>query len=87
MQIQVKSQGYETVMNEDGEFVCPHYDVDVEPPCCSTRGSSGYIECGCGGDYNIYCNDCKNEDMTDSDYDRVFEDYIEGRIFENECRD
>ena len=69
--IPVIDKSINLVMNEDGEFVCPHNDVDIEAPCCSTPGSSGYIECGCGGMHSVYCNDCHNEDMTDSDIERI----------------
>ena len=47
---------------EDERFICDHNDTTVEKACCSPldRGSSGYIECGCGGMDSTVCNnpDC-----------------------------
>lgn len=47
-------------MNEDGDFVCPHYDVEVEYDV----GGDGITEPR--GSWCVYCSDCENEDMTDS---------------------
>lgn len=52
---------------KNGEFRCPHDNIEVEKACCSSVSSSGYIECGCGGQDSVYCYDCQNEDMTDKD--------------------
>lgn len=47
---------------EDGVLLsCSHADTDFTPACCSARGSSGYIECGCGGMDSTFCNDCQSE--------------------------
>ena len=37
------------------QTVCNHEGAFVEPACCSTAGSSGYVECGCGGQNSIVC--------------------------------
>ena len=54
-------------MDEDGYFRCDHEYVEVEPPCCS--GS----DCGCYGLYSVYCSDCDNEDLNESEVDDLIE--------------
>ena len=68
-----RSQDLYGIITEDGAFKCTHPDPEVEPPCCTTRGSSGYFECGCGGMYSVYCNDCSNDDMTDQDVENILD--------------
>lgn len=70
MKIVVKQYGFATEMNEDGEFRCPHYNVEVEPPCCF---GGAIIECGCRGMYSVYCPDCDNEDLTDLEIEVILE--------------
>jgi len=76
-QIQVQYKGYPLYLTEDGEWRCFHaldpVNVEIEPPCCTSPGSSGYIECGCGGRYGVYCPDCDNDDMSDSDIENIIE--------------
>lgn len=60
----------EYVMNEDGEFRCPHDNVEVEYDV----GGDGITEPG--PSWSVYCYDCHNEDMTDSQID----DYIEAAM-------
>lgn len=74
MEIVVRYEGYLTVMDEDGEFHCPHEGAEVEPPCCSGY-SQGLPSCGCGGMYGVYCYDCHNDDLTDNDIERILEGY------------
>lgn len=50
----------EYVLDEDGDFRCPHDDVEIT----YEQGGDGITE-PLGGWY-VYCNDCDNEDMTDS---------------------
>lgn len=57
-------------MNEDGEFRCPHDNVEVEYDV----GGDGITEPG--PSWSVYCYDCHNEDMTDSQID----DYIEAAM-------
>jgi len=45
----------------DGEWYCAHANSYTEEACCSTTGSSGYIECGCGGQDEVIC---PNQDCT-----------------------
>ena len=59
------------ILTEDNELKCSHPNAEVTPPCCSSRGSSGFIECGCAGLFAVYCSDCKNEDMTESDIEEL----------------
>lgn len=62
--------------DEDLVLRCTHEYAEVEPPCCSTRGSSGYIECGCGGGYSVYCPDCDYMNMPDNEVDALIEAFI-----------
>lgn len=60
---------------ENGEIVCDHNDTEVIKACCSQVGSSGYIECGCGGaDETV----CRNPDCTGFSDDDLPE-------FSNDC--
>lgn len=54
----------------DTRFKCSHELAEVEPPCCSGR------DCGCYGNYSVYCSDCHNEDLTDSEVEAIVEAYI-----------
>lgn len=74
--ILVRHEGYEVHLI-DGEFRCPHLNVEVISPCCSSVGSSGYIECGCGGKYSVYCPDCQNEDLRDYEINDIIEKELE----------
>lgn len=60
-------------LSEDGDFRCLHERAEVTPPCCSTVGSSGYIECGCGGLYSVYCPDCDYMNMPDYEVNDLIE--------------
>jgi len=73
MKIAVKEITSISVMNEDGEFFCPHLDVEIEEPCCSGRDSDGLISCGCQGMFSVYCPDCGNKDMTQNQVDEILE--------------
>ena len=70
--IVVRSEGYPVHLIE-GEWRCWHVidpsEVEVEPPCCSAF--SRIIECGCGGLYSVYCYDCQNDDMTETDIENI----------------
>lgn len=59
-------------LDETWVFRCAHVNAEVEEACCSSVGSSGYIECGCEGVDSIYCPDCRNKDMTDKDAREIF---------------
>ncbi len=63
-------------LTEDGYFKCDHEFAEVTPPCCSTRGPSGYIECGCGGMYSVYCPDCDYMNMADFEVEELVENFI-----------
>lgn len=45
----------------DNEWLCDHIDTTTERACCTSSGSSGFIECGCNGLDSISCD---NEDCT-----------------------
>lgn len=63
---------------KDGDtfLTCDHEFAEITPPCCSTRGSSGYIECGCGGMYSVYCPDCDYMNMPDNEVDELIEAFV-----------
>lgn len=50
---------------------CQHEDAEVIQPCCTTPGSSGYIECGCAGLPYVECLECNNEQLTEEDIEEI----------------
>ena len=68
---EVKTPTYE--LTEDGEFRCPHYNVEITPPCCSGRDLEGNVSCGCYGSYSVYCPDCRNDDLDEVDVERILD--------------
>lgn len=52
---------------EDERFICDHNDTTLEKACCKVRGSSGYIECGCGGIDNLVCENPDCTGITEDD--------------------
>lgn len=66
------------VMNEDGEFVCPHEEAYIEKACCSGIDSEGNPSCGCHGQDGVICPaiDCTGiqEHEVDDLFDRLFGD-------------
>lgn len=73
MKIEIKETSRSYRMDEDGLFRCNHDRVVIERACCSPFqiGDSGYVECGCHGRDSVYCPDCKDEDLTDSEVDEL----------------
>lgn len=67
MRVPVKFQSITYVMDEDGEFRCPHDNVEVEYDV----GGDGYTEPG--PSWSVYCSDCHNDDLTDSEADTYIE--------------
>ncbi len=61
---------YAVYLDEDGEFHCPHDNIDVE----YDRGGDGRTEPG--PSWSVYCNDCHNDDMADSQVDGLVDAYI-----------
>ncbi len=55
MTITVKLHTAEIYEWVDGAFEPQHEDAYLEKACCSMPGSSGYIECGCGGRDSVLC--------------------------------
>lgn len=55
------------VMNEDGDFRCPHEDVEVT----YEQGGDGYTEPA--GGWTVYCNDCQNDEVEDWEIDSLIE--------------
>lgn len=66
-----KYTDYAVVMNEDGEFRCPHENVEVE----YDQGGDGYTEPG--PSWSVYCYDCHNDDMHDFEADNLIEAHNE----------
>ena len=61
-------------MNEDKKCPHPEEQVEITPPCCKfPTGEYGRWDCGCYGQYSVYCNACDNRDMTDSDIESILE--------------
>lgn len=68
---EVRTPTYERT--EDGDFRCNHANVEVTAPCCSGRDSENNISCGCYGSYSVYCPDCRNDDLNESDVERILD--------------
>lgn len=71
--IKVKIQDSSFKINiYEGDVECTHENLSLVEPCCNSRGSSGYVECDCGGVREIICN---NPDCTGiyEDFDDLFE--------------
>lgn len=60
-------------LTEDGEWVCTHEDAYIEKACCTSVGSSGYIECGCGGRDAVICPSTGCTDIEDWEVDGLFD--------------
>lgn len=72
--IQVKFKDSGTfALSEDNEWVCTHEDAYIEPACCSSAGSSGYIECGCGGQDAVICPSIGCTDIQDWEIDDLLD--------------
>ena len=58
------------------ELVLEHvHDLEIIEPCCSARGSSGYIECGCGGMREYICHAPNCPGVDDLELADNFDDY------------
>lgn len=53
----------------DGEMKCAHVNAVVEPPCCGPMTSPA--DCGCAGQYSVWCPDCPIENLTDEDVNEI----------------
>lgn len=52
----------------------PEEQLEITAPCCRTpQGEYGRWDCGCQGQYSVYCYGCDNEDMTDADVERILD--------------
>lgn len=73
MQESIQLKNDKSVFNidlHDEEQECSHSDIEIVEPCCKVKGSSGYIECACGGVKDIICH---NPDCTGIDDDFLIE--------------
>lgn len=77
IEVKVDRYAYPVYLNEDGEFRCPHENVEIEAPCCSGRDKYGNVDCGCYGSYSVYCPDCHNDDMEQHEVDSIVENYLD----------
>lgn len=57
----------------DVEVICTHHEAYIEKACCTTAGSSGMIECGCGGQDSVICPNPRCQGIDDSEVDGLFE--------------
>lgn len=55
------------------ELVCSHINAYIETACCSSVGSSGYVECGCGGMDAVICPNHDCERIQDYEVEDLFE--------------
>lgn len=81
MKIAVKDFSIETVMNEDGEFVCPHYDIDIEDNSfdyAGTHCTNG--QSGTHTQYNAICTACDEDVSEDFDWDGYYQDRAEAGL-------
>lgn len=69
MRVEVKYIETSSYSLKDGDTIltCDHELAEVEPPCCNGN------DCGCYGRYSVYCWDCNNEDLTDSQVEAIIE--------------
>lgn len=58
---------------EMGEMVCNHDNAYIEKACCSSVGSSGNIECGCGGRDSVVCDNKDCTGIQDFEVEELFE--------------
>ena len=77
IEVKVDRYAYPVYLNEDGEFRCPHENVEIEAPCCSGRDKYGNVDCGCYGSYSVYCPDCHNDDMERHEVDSIVESHLD----------
>jgi hypothetical protein len=76
MHIVVKVKDSEVYqLNEDGEFICTHESYHINEACCSPfqLGDSGYLECGCGGQDSVSCQNINCTGFTDADLERILQ--------------
>lgn len=69
----------EMVMNEDGEFVCPHLEAYIEKACCSGTDSEGNVSCGCHGQDGVICPAIDCTGIQDHEVDTLFDRLIGDR--------
>lgn len=53
-----------SIREGDEHFTCDHEFAEAEPPCCKfPTGEYGRWDCGCYGQYSIYCPDCEPDEF------------------------
>lgn len=70
MKIKVRYFGYLTIMDEDGNFGCPHEELEFS----YDEGGDGITEPGAS--WGVFCWECQNDDMSQNDVDRLIENHI-----------
>lgn len=81
MNIKVKHYGYAVEMNEDGEFVCPHYNVKIEDNSFDYAGT--HCNYGIGGTltlHNAVCQDCGGDISDGFDWDGFYQNKAEAGL-------
>lgn len=82
MRIEVKDiSSPELVMNEDGEFVCPHDNIDVEDNSfdfAGTHATNG--QSGTHTQHNAVCVDCAEDVSETFDWDGYYQDKAEAGL-------
>lgn len=74
MKIKVHYEDVSTYeLNEDNIFQCLHERAEVEPPCCSWCSQ---LDCGCYGQYSVWCPDCDYMEMSDNEVEALVESFI-----------
>lgn len=53
---------------------CQHPNPEITSPCC---GPGRIIECGCQGMYQVWCNDCQNEELSDAEASAILKENLD----------
>lgn len=67
------------IMDEDGEFRCPHTEAYIEKACCSGIDSEGNVSCGCHGQDGVLCPAIDCTGIQDHEVDELFDRLIGDR--------
>lgn len=69
------------IMDEDGNFVCPHWSISIEDNSFDYAGTHAtYGQSGTHVQYNAVCDDC-DEDVSDTfDWDGYYQDKEEAGL-------
>lgn len=69
----VEYKGEEYIWDEDlKQYLCTHQNAYIERACCSSVGSGGDIECGCGGVDSVVCDNPDCTGIENNEIDKLF---------------